>query len=100
MQDERTTRLGADAPPDMRGWTIWQTIANTIAGDDLTVYLNLDEAHRGPGQSLHSTMFGLSSNPALTLNKRTRVGTPSLSMASIFENVRASSATDEHLGAR
>ncbi|OBI95754.1 type III restriction endonuclease subunit R [Mycobacterium alsense] len=39
--------LGTDAPPDMQGWTIWETIANTIADDDLTVYLILDEAHRG-----------------------------------------------------
>lgn len=39
--------MGADAPPDMQGWTIWETIANTINDDDLTVYLILDEAHRG-----------------------------------------------------
>jgi type III restriction enzyme len=39
--------LGTDAPPDIQGWTIWETIANTIADDDLTVYLILDEAHRG-----------------------------------------------------
>jgi hypothetical protein len=31
----------------MQGWTIWETIANTIGDDDLTVYLILDEAHRG-----------------------------------------------------
>lgn len=39
--------LGTDAPPDMQGWTIWETIANTVADDHLTVYLILDEAHRG-----------------------------------------------------
>jgi type III restriction enzyme len=33
--------------PDLQGWTIWETIANTIADDDLTVYLILDEAHQG-----------------------------------------------------
>jgi len=33
--------------PDMQGWTIWETLANTIAADDLTLYLVLDEAHRG-----------------------------------------------------
>ena len=33
--------------PDLQGWTIWETIANTIDDDDLTVYLILDEAHRG-----------------------------------------------------
>jgi hypothetical protein len=37
----------AVAAPDMQGWTIWETIANTIATDDLTLYLVLDEAHRG-----------------------------------------------------
>ena len=35
-----------DLRPDLQGWTIWETIANTIE-DDLTVYLILDEAHRG-----------------------------------------------------
>ena len=31
----------------MQGWTIWETLANTIEADDLTLYLVLDEAHRG-----------------------------------------------------
>lgn len=35
------------ANPDLQGWTIWETIANTINDDALTVYLILDEAHRG-----------------------------------------------------
>lgn len=38
---------GMQTTPDMQGWTIWETISNTIADDDLTVYLILDEAHRG-----------------------------------------------------
>lgn len=33
--------------PDMQCYTIWETIANTIADEDLTLYLVLDEAHRG-----------------------------------------------------
>lgn len=37
----------AVAAPDMQGWTIWETLANTIADEDLTLYLVLDEAHRG-----------------------------------------------------
>ncbi|MDN5852063.1 MAG: DEAD/DEAH box helicase family protein, partial [Actinomycetia bacterium] len=41
--------LDAATQPDMQGWTIWETIANTIDADDLTVYLVLDEAHRGFG---------------------------------------------------
>lgn len=35
--------------PDMQGYTIWQTIANTIEDPDLTLYLIVDEAHRGFG---------------------------------------------------
>lgn len=35
------------ARPDLQGWTIWETIANTVEADDLTVYLIIDEAHRG-----------------------------------------------------
>lgn len=37
----------AMSSPDLQGWTIWETIANTIAAEDLTLYLVLDEAHRG-----------------------------------------------------
>jgi type III restriction enzyme len=38
---------GLSAAPDMQGWTIWQTLANTIDAPELTLYLVLDEAHRG-----------------------------------------------------
>lgn len=38
------------AQPDMQGWTIWETIANTIDDPDLTLYLILDEAHWGFGR--------------------------------------------------
>lgn len=43
---ERQERF-AISPPDSQGWTIWETLANTIEADDLTLYLVLDEAHRG-----------------------------------------------------
>ncbi|MHA7985050.1 DEAD/DEAH box helicase [Rathayibacter sp. CAU 1779] len=33
--------------PDDLAWNIWETLANTIDDDELTVYLVLDEAHRG-----------------------------------------------------
>ncbi|MBD3926090.1 DEAD/DEAH box helicase family protein [Nocardioides cavernae] len=33
--------------PDLQSSTIWETISNTIEDEDLTVYLILDEAHRG-----------------------------------------------------
>lgn len=37
--------------PDMRSFTIWDTIRNTIEDPSLTLYLVLDEAHRGMGAS-------------------------------------------------
>ena len=36
--------------PDARAYTMWDTLANTIADDQLTLYLILDEAHRGMRQ--------------------------------------------------
>lgn len=33
--------------PDDLAWTIWETLANTIDDDGLSVYLVIDEAHRG-----------------------------------------------------
>jgi hypothetical protein len=45
--DDVIPELSASAQPDLQGWTIWETIANTIADDELTLYLILDEAHRG-----------------------------------------------------
>ena len=38
-----------DMRPDLRAYTIWDTIQNTIEDPDLTLYLVLDEAHRGMG---------------------------------------------------
>jgi type III restriction enzyme len=35
--------------PDMRSYTIWDTIRNTVDDPALTLYLVLDEAHRGMG---------------------------------------------------
>ncbi|HYG12011.1 MAG TPA: DEAD/DEAH box helicase family protein [Pyrinomonadaceae bacterium] len=35
--------------PDMRSHTIWDTIRNTVEDSALTLYLVLDEAHRGMG---------------------------------------------------
>lgn len=35
--------------PDLRSFTIWDTIRNTIEDPALTLYLVLDEAHRGMG---------------------------------------------------
>lgn len=41
--DDRQMRL----MPDLRSYTIWDTIQNTIEDSDLSLYLMLDEAHRG-----------------------------------------------------
>ena len=51
----RGTPMGTDdgaqpelrAMPDARAFTMWDTLANTIADERLTLYLILDEAHRG-----------------------------------------------------
>jgi len=37
--------------PDLRSHTIWDTIRNTVEDPDLTLYLVLDEAHRGMKES-------------------------------------------------
>ena len=42
--------MSTQAQPDLQGWTIWETIASTIESDDLTLYLVIDEAHRGFGE--------------------------------------------------
>lgn len=39
--------MGVETRPDARPYTIWDTISNTIKDPDRTLYLILDEAHRG-----------------------------------------------------
>ncbi len=46
-EEERYGRLLPETRPDLRSFTIWDTIQNTIDDPDLTLYLALDEAHRG-----------------------------------------------------
>ncbi len=49
-QEEREQQAGDLLPetrPDLRAYTIWDTIKNTVEDPDLTLYLVLDEAHRG-----------------------------------------------------
>lgn len=51
-QEEVETKAGArllEMRPDLHSFTIWDTILNTIEDPDLTLYLVLDEAHRGMG---------------------------------------------------
>lgn len=52
--EELETKAGALLPetrPDLRAYTIWDTIQNTIEDPELTLYLVLDEAHRGMGNA-------------------------------------------------
>jgi len=41
--------------PDLRSFTIWDTIRNTIEDPEMTLYLVLDEAHRGMGNGTAAT---------------------------------------------
>ena len=47
--DEDGGHCSAETRPDLRSHTIWDTIRNTIEDPALTLYLVLDEAHRGMG---------------------------------------------------
>ncbi|WP_051216822.1 DEAD/DEAH box helicase [Microbacterium gubbeenense] len=47
IEDERQLDMAEVGTPDLQGYTIWETIANTINDEDRTLYLVLDEAHRG-----------------------------------------------------
>ncbi|MFM5478145.1 DEAD/DEAH box helicase [Aeromonas veronii] len=53
-QEELEAKAGPLFPetrPDLRAYTIWDTIQNTIEDPELTLYLVLDEAHRGMGNA-------------------------------------------------
>lgn len=41
--------MRASMRPDLQGYTIWDTLRNTIEDPGLTLYMVLDEAHRGFG---------------------------------------------------
>ena len=47
--EEKAGGLFPETRPDLRAYTIWDTIQNTIEDPELTLYLVLDEAHRGMG---------------------------------------------------
>lgn len=49
--EEKAGRLFPETRPDLRTYTIWDTIQNTIEDPKLTLYLVLDEAHRGVGRA-------------------------------------------------
>jgi type III restriction enzyme len=45
----RGGELFPETRPDLHSYTIWDTIQNTVEDSSLTLYLVLDEAHRGMG---------------------------------------------------
>ena len=45
--DDTDVLIERAASPDLRAFTMWDTIRNTIQDERLTLYLILDEAHRG-----------------------------------------------------
>ena len=47
VYDPNQATLELGPAPDLQGRTIWETIGNTVLDEDLTLYLILDEAHRG-----------------------------------------------------
>lgn len=49
------TADGQRIMPDLRSHTIWDTIQNTVEDPDLTLYLVLDEAHRGMRDQVSGT---------------------------------------------
>lgn len=52
--DSVETLPGMDSHPDTVPFTFWDTLRNTIEDPDLTLYMVLDEAHRGMGRRLSS----------------------------------------------
>ena len=48
--DDQGNETFPEMRPDLRSHTIWDTIQNTIDDPELTLYLVLDEAHRGMGK--------------------------------------------------
>lgn len=49
--DQNEDGVFPEMRPDARAYTIWDTIKNTIDDPELTLYLVLDEAHRGMGNA-------------------------------------------------
>ena len=49
VMEAKAGNLLPETRPDLRAYTIWDTIQNTIDDPKLTLYLVLDEAHRGMG---------------------------------------------------
>ncbi|MHA6694628.1 DEAD/DEAH box helicase [Homoserinimonas sp. A520] len=53
--DDSNVLSGIEAHPDTVPFTFWDTLRNTIEDEKLTLYMVLDEAHRGMGKSASDT---------------------------------------------
>ena len=53
--DDTDTLPGMNSHPDTVPYTFWETLRNTIEDPDLTLYMVLDEAHRGMGRRSSDT---------------------------------------------
>lgn len=85
--DAQEARRGPFLPemrPDGHSYTIWDTIQNTIDDTDLTLYLVLDEAHRGMGASSSAHQ-----NERSTIVKRLINGAGSVSAIPIVWGISA-----------
>jgi len=58
--EEKAGGLLPETRPDLHSYTMWDTIRNTIEDPDLTLYLVLDEAHRGMGNPSKAAEFAKS----------------------------------------
>lgn len=54
-RDDANVLAGMGSHPDTVPFTFWDTLRNTIADSDQTLYMVLDEAHRGMGKSSSDT---------------------------------------------
>lgn len=52
FDDDEILNTFPEMRPDMRNHTIWDTIRNTVEDPELSLYLVLDEAHRGMGRQV------------------------------------------------
>lgn len=55
-RDAKADDMFPETRPDMRSHTIWDTVRNTIEDPNLTLYLVLDEAHRGMGNPSNAAL--------------------------------------------
>lgn len=101
-QEEMEARAGDMFPetrPDLRAHTLWDTLRNTIEDPELTLYLVLDEAHRGMGNPTSSAQ-----NVRTTIVKRIingAHGVPSMPVvwgisATVERFTKAMEASDGH----